>query len=392
MGSNGATRLRALSERSILEKLQEQPPARVSDLMAATGLTRPTVSETLRALEQKGWVTATGAVEGDRGRPAQQYARQYPAGGVIGVDFGFYRIAVTVQSFNAETSYQGWVEPGPTDPIDVRLEATRRAVDEALTATSSDHADIWHMTVATTSMATGDLSTDELQAAVSSVVPFPVSASNGPGVLAGSDHNDRHNDGKDLMFVWLGRQPTISLILKGKPHAGVHGLAGNLAGIDPSQPRSSAAPPFWPPIGMDGTHSYDDRTKAALKDGDREARGDILRWFDAFIPTIVTLSAALDPATVTLGGPIAQLDQELVRRLQPALEAGTPRAPEVRTRPFHEWDVSEAAAVDARLKVTRSLLGRSPGPVLAFDRATYIATQKRRPELSTLPSTGTSRR
>jgi predicted NBD/HSP70 family sugar kinase len=82
----------------VLTQLRELGTARVADLVSRTGLTRPTVTQALGALERGGWVeTASDGTAGPRmGRPAQMVRFRAEAGHVVGVDVGPHKIVATV--------------------------------------------------------------------------------------------------------------------------------------------------------------------------------------------------------------------------------------------------------------------------------------------------------
>ena len=89
-------RLRSNNEWLLLERLRTEGPASRAQLARDTGLSKPTVSAALAALEQAGLVRGAGTVVPDRGRTALLYETDPTAGHVLGVDIGraFLRLAV----------------------------------------------------------------------------------------------------------------------------------------------------------------------------------------------------------------------------------------------------------------------------------------------------------
>ncbi|WP_345711705.1 helix-turn-helix domain-containing protein, partial [Kineococcus glutinatus] len=69
-----------------------------TEVMAATGLSRPTVHTVCDALIDLGWVReAAGGEETARpGRPARRYAFDARAGYVLGVDLGAHKVTVVL--------------------------------------------------------------------------------------------------------------------------------------------------------------------------------------------------------------------------------------------------------------------------------------------------------
>jgi predicted NBD/HSP70 family sugar kinase len=91
--------LRRLNAARVLEVLRASGPVRVSDLVAATGLSRPTVDAVADDLIRLGWVTALEddpAAAPKRGRPARRVAFRADAGFVLGVDIGEHTVRAAI--------------------------------------------------------------------------------------------------------------------------------------------------------------------------------------------------------------------------------------------------------------------------------------------------------
>ena len=78
--------LREINDRTALGLLLEHGSMTRPQLVAATGMSKPTASEVLNRLVAAGLVTQTGTVSGGRGPSAQLYAVDPAAGFVVGVD------------------------------------------------------------------------------------------------------------------------------------------------------------------------------------------------------------------------------------------------------------------------------------------------------------------
>ncbi|MFC1418937.1 ROK family transcriptional regulator [Streptacidiphilus cavernicola] len=89
-------RLRSNNEWLLLELLRTAGPTSRAQLARDSGLSKPTVSTALAALEQAGLVREAGTVAPDRGRIAVLYEADPRAGHVLGVDIGraWLRLAV----------------------------------------------------------------------------------------------------------------------------------------------------------------------------------------------------------------------------------------------------------------------------------------------------------
>src|SRR3954447_24279664 len=80
--------LRRLNAGQVLDVLRVSGPMRVTDLVAATGMSRPTVDAVADDLLRLGWLTEIGDERQARGRPARSLAFRADAGYVAGVDIG----------------------------------------------------------------------------------------------------------------------------------------------------------------------------------------------------------------------------------------------------------------------------------------------------------------
>src|SRR5690625_1927219 len=86
--------LRRINERVVLEAMTPGERYRVTELMRRSGLTRVTVTDVLRQLQDKGWIAAQSS-SGGRGRPAQVFSRVVAEGLVGGLDLGAYEVAAS---------------------------------------------------------------------------------------------------------------------------------------------------------------------------------------------------------------------------------------------------------------------------------------------------------
>lgn len=143
--------LRRMTASAVLDALRAGGPMTGSDLMSATGLTRPTVHVVCNDLIRLGWIREmdsrppTG--EGRRGRPARCYEFQSRAGFVIGVDASD-RVAARLADLRGDrVAEAGEPLAHVSVPAGVRLAAIRRAIDAALSSAAVDPARVLAVTV-----------------------------------------------------------------------------------------------------------------------------------------------------------------------------------------------------------------------------------------------------
>jgi predicted NBD/HSP70 family sugar kinase len=143
--------LRRMTASAVLDALRAGGPMTGSDLMSATGLTRPTVHVVCNDLIRLGWIREmdsrppTG--EGRRGRPARCYEFQSRAGFVIGVDASD-RVAARLADLRGDrVAEAGEPLAHVSVPAGVRLAAIRRAIDAAVSSAAVDPARVLAVTV-----------------------------------------------------------------------------------------------------------------------------------------------------------------------------------------------------------------------------------------------------
>src|SRR3954451_21587726 len=88
--------LRRLNAGLVLNAVRDRGPARVTELVTRTGLSRPTVDAVADDLLRLGWLEETYPDRPRRGRPARNLAFRADAGYVAGVDIGEIKVRVAV--------------------------------------------------------------------------------------------------------------------------------------------------------------------------------------------------------------------------------------------------------------------------------------------------------
>ena len=99
--------LRRVSAGAVLEFMRASQAVTVSEVMAATGLTRATVIAVCEDLMERGWLrelesdSAAGAAR--KGRPARRFELNERAGVVLGLDIGYAKASVVVSDLRGAT-------------------------------------------------------------------------------------------------------------------------------------------------------------------------------------------------------------------------------------------------------------------------------------------------
>ena len=112
-GTWNQQRLRSSNERLLLERLRAAPASR-AQLARDSGLSKPTVSSALAALEAAGLVREAGHHTPGRGRVAVLYSPDPSAGYALGIDIGRAWLRVALADLDGTVvARDGRAQPGP---------------------------------------------------------------------------------------------------------------------------------------------------------------------------------------------------------------------------------------------------------------------------------------
>ena len=393
--------LRRINERVVLEAMSVGTSYRVTELMHATGLTRVTVTDVLRQLQEKGWVAAQ-ASSGGRGRPAQVFGRVVPAGVVGGLDLGAHEVAASIADLTGAVLDRQRASVDPDLPSTDRLDRTVELLHTVLHRNGYGPADLWSTLAATTgtvtsdglvsqSVAIGDWAGTDLVHELSTRLGVPAEARNDIQLFGRAEHLWGAAAGyRHALLVWLGRRPAVSLILDGQPHTGAHGTAGDLSrvGLRPSDTAWGGhgrwLPAPEPTEAKDVTAGAADTERtgtapedplpgllAAARTGDKAALTALRRWLEAISPFISLFAAVVDPEVIVLGGPLVPLAEELVPVLEQDLAVHVQQRAPIRIAAGGEDAVVDDAARYAARRVHARLIDNGGQGIARLDRTTF---------------------
>lgn len=287
-------------------------PQKISELVARTGLTPPAVGEVLRGLEEKGWAKSSEPTGGGRGRPAQYFTLQMPKGCVIGVDIGAH--AIRLVALDLWGKVLGTAEDRLHEGANAveRKQMIREIANTLLEETGS--LPIWSTVITVP----GQVSSDGIivnsivlpewmgkspESLFGDVFKSPVYFANDVRSAAWAERKvGRARGYADILFVRLGRRPSLGVVIGNTIRVGATGFSGDLSknSLLPSEEH------------MDWFNAYpaDDRlghaTRAALQ-GDSDAIDAVVRYIESIAPALSLAIAVVDPEIVVIGGPPAPL-------------------------------------------------------------------------------------
>src|SRR4051795_2144122 len=123
--------LRRMNAQRVLDAMRTSPePLRVTELMARTGLSRPTVDAVADDLVRLGWLEERAAEAAARGRPARLLSFRATAGYVAALDIGEVKVRAAVADLNGDVVAERVTEFHGAD----RLPVIRRTARAALKA------------------------------------------------------------------------------------------------------------------------------------------------------------------------------------------------------------------------------------------------------------------
>jgi predicted NBD/HSP70 family sugar kinase len=253
--ARGPQVLRRINTTAVLHAVRERSPARVADLMSATGLSRPAVTRAVTELRDAGLIvdvdeTADVANQAAMGRPAQWVRFRGELGHVVGVDVGSRRVAAKVADLSGRVVASRQVGIGAAGaagdkPPAERLAAVREAVAGVLADAGLAAGDVWAVVVGAPGIVderSGEVLLSPsipgwahlpVLAELRTIVPCPVLMENDANLAVLAERWCGAAVGSDsLVFVHWGVRIGAGILIDGKPYRGANGAAGELGYAD----------------------------------------------------------------------------------------------------------------------------------------------------------------
>jgi predicted NBD/HSP70 family sugar kinase len=347
--------IRAMNEQLLLGHIRLSGPCSRADLARISGLSKPTVSLALANVERAGLVRIAGQRTGVPGRTAQLYEVRPEAGFVLGLDIGLKFLRGAVADLAGEVRTRDSRKVGATsvrgrlaelvelaDDLCARAGTTRRAVTQTVIGTPGVY-DPKRNAIALT----GGLAGWDKPAALAGLrEAFGPSIALENDVDAAALAERTHGYGRDresFAFVHVGTGIGMGLVLDGRLHRGVHGVAGEIAFMPLSDEESSEARRRGPleaaaaasgivraarAAGMRGAVSARSVFAAAAR-GDSRAVAVVAEEARLVARAVCCVITVVDPELIVLGGGIGQAPG-FASAVTEALSAMTPVLPEVK--------------------------------------------------------------
>ena len=254
--------IRALNEQLLLDHIRTSGPYSRADLARVSGLSKPTVSLALANLERAGLIRLAGQRTGLPGRTALLYEVRPEAGFVLGLDIGLRYLRGAVADLAGEVRVR-LSAPVHASTLGDRVAELVALADELCARVGITRAEVTQTVVGSPGVydpqrdlmaLTGCLPGWDQPEAIAGL-----RAAFGPALAIENDADAAAlaeralgvgQEADDFAFVHVGTGIGMGLVLGGRLHRGVHGVAGEIAfmplGGDPQAWASSVESEYGP--------------------------------------------------------------------------------------------------------------------------------------------------
>ncbi|MFE1834517.1 ROK family transcriptional regulator [Streptomyces sviceus] len=343
-------RLRSTNERLLLERLRADGPASRAQLARGTGLSKPTVSSALAALESAGLVREVGTHVPERGRTAVLYAPDPAAGHVLGVDVGRSWLRVAVADLDGTVVARSDVRNQARSSAamaDLVVSTARRVVADSGVAPE----EVVHAVVGTP----GVYDEEHRRVRYAMHLPgwgraglfdrmreelgVPLEVHNDANLAALGEYTYGVGAGSRLFaYILIGTGLGMGVVSDGRLFTGAHGLAGEIGFLPwPGQQKPErledavsgvAVVEAARRFGMRGQLTAKAVFDAARQGDDAAVRAVRLEG-ERIAHTVAVAAAVLDPDLVVLGGGVGHSVDLLLKPVRDNLRALTPLRPKL---------------------------------------------------------------
>jgi predicted NBD/HSP70 family sugar kinase len=362
--------IRALNEQLLLDHIRVSGPCSRADLARVSGLSKPTVSLALANLERAGLVRLAGQRTGLPGRTALLYEVRPEAGFVLGLDIGLRYLRGAVADLMGEVRVRLSV-PVHATTLGGRVAELVALADELCARAGITRAEVTQTVVGSPGVydpqrnlmaLTGGLPDWDQPEALAGL-----RAAFGPALEIENDVDAAAlaeralgvgTEADNFAFVHVGSGVGMGLVLGGRLHRGVHGVAGEIAFMPLGR-----SPRAWAGYGAGaGTDALDDRATFG-RDGVTAGReGVIIDPAEALRRGTLEIAAGADG--VVRAARLVGLDLATARGVFEAAEAGDQLAAAVvagEARLVAAAICCVITVVDPSLIVLGGGIGRAPG-------------------------------
>jgi predicted NBD/HSP70 family sugar kinase len=327
--------LRAMNEQLLIQHIRQLGPCSRAELARLSGLSKPTVSLALANVERSGLVREAGQRTGVPGRSAVLYEIRPDAGYVLGLDIGRDYLRGALADLTGDVIARSSLRSRVAS-VSSRIAELIKLADELC-----QHAGITRAEVTQTVVGSPGVYDPRRNAIVlagglaglsKAAVLKKMRQAFGPHLALENDADAaslaerEHGHGREVRtfaFVWVGTGIGMGLVIDGRLHRGVHGVAGEIAympitaaqGADPDEARrrgtleaagsAAAVVRAARRAGMRGSLSAR-RVFEAAAAGDERAAAVVAGEAELVARAVCAVITVVDPELVVFGGGIGQ--------------------------------------------------------------------------------------
>jgi len=323
-----ASRQRAANAARCAVAVREGGRGTVAQIASRTGLSRPTVEVALTTMRERGLVLEVDEhTLGGRGagRPARLYDFAADLGYLVGVDIGIHRVRVAVA--NLAGAMVAWAEQEVDESFlgASRMSVVRKVVADCLDGNGIERSRLIAMAVAVSGLVGEDgrliVSRNfpdwegvDIAGHLRSEFGCEVVVENDMRLAALAEHRmGASRLVNDSAYFFLGHRISMGLIIDGKLRRGAHSAAGEVGEIVFSMKVSATGQLSW-----NSAPTGEEVFRMAV-DGDEEAREEIESFVGGLATGIATLTMAIDPDVVVVGGGLSRAGEALLEPLRRAV-------------------------------------------------------------------------
>ncbi|MDQ1710006.1 MAG: hypothetical protein QOG49_1391 [Frankiaceae bacterium] len=315
--------LRGETDRTLLLEVIRRARITRAELAAATGFSKPTVSEAIRRLAAEGLVTLAGAQEtGRRGRVGTFCELAPAAGWILAIVLDQTGVHTRSVDLAGRAVGESRFPPGAAGDAAALTTVLRQSVADAMT-TAAAHGPLRAIGVSVANPVhpvTHEVIANPASpfpeglfnpaAALADMVGVPVLVDNDVNLAAlAEQRSGAAVDAASFAYFYIGEGMGLGLSIGGRLVRGAHGWAGEIGYLPGSNPRRTLAAelaasgfgrPDAPSADVDAMLDLLDSAGPVSRAKQRRVR----TLTEAIVRVIGSVSAIVDPELVLLGGPV----------------------------------------------------------------------------------------
>ena len=362
-------------ELNLLRALREIRVSRnetITELIRATGLSRPSVTSLVTELIDLGWIEVVDPTsDGQGGRPPQRFRFRAEVGTLVGLDIGVHRISVILADLAGEVLFSRKFDVEPTAAPTERLSAVDAALETTLAEAGVPTDAIWSVGSAVTGPVDDEGRTSmvsplpdwaevDLVAHLGRRFTCPIRVENDVKLALLAEHEWGVARGaRDVVFILAGQRTGAASMVNGQVVRGHGGAAGEIGAL-PAVRWHTAIERLHPLAGSPESLKENERAAWTFEQAQRsnpEAKKLVWKYARDVATGAAAVVLTLDPEIVVLGGGSTQWAGLWIAEFSAMLNKSVVRMPEIRVSTMGGDHVARGAIRLAMAAVESSLYG-----------------------------------